>query len=143
MDISQREQAKIFLRNVRMFLKEGGIGLLAVKARSISVKGRASEICEAVRDEIGSEFMVTEFRDLEPHEVDHYMIAIKKKAPAVNPNKGKNSSGKKKGSFRDSGNRDSSKNRSSSFRSFEKNKSDSGNKREKNSSRGSRDGKRR
>ena len=67
-DIAQREQAKIFLKNVKIFLKEGGVGLIAVKARSIDIKRRSSEIFEEVQQQIEKEFMITEIRSLEPFE---------------------------------------------------------------------------
>jgi len=37
MDIAQKQQAEIFIKNCKLFLKPGGFGLLAVKARSIDV----------------------------------------------------------------------------------------------------------
>src|SRR3990167_4400625 len=36
-DVAQKNQVEIFLKNVNLFLKEDGYGLLAVKARSIDV----------------------------------------------------------------------------------------------------------
>ena len=80
-DIAQRDQAEIFLKNCRMFLKEGGVGLLAVKARSIDIKKDSKQLFAEVRDIIGKEFMVTDMRGLEPFELDHCMIAIKKRPP--------------------------------------------------------------
>ena len=43
-DISQRDQVDIFLRNCRAFLKPGGVGLLAIKARSIDVTRPPGEL---------------------------------------------------------------------------------------------------
>lgn len=80
-DIAQRDQAEIFLRNCRMFLKDGGVGLLAVKARSIDIKKDSKQIFAEVRDMIAKEFMVTDMKSLEPFELDHCMIAIKKRPP--------------------------------------------------------------
>ncbi|MAG60498.1 fibrillin [archaeon] len=80
-DIAQRDQAEIFLRNCRAFLKEGGVGLLAVKAKSINIKKDPKQIFAEVRDMIGKEFMITDMRGLEPFEMDHCMIVIKKRPP--------------------------------------------------------------
>jgi fibrillarin-like pre-rRNA processing protein len=77
-DIAQKNQADIFMRNCRLFLKDGGYGLLAVKARSIDVKKRSKEIFVAVRKELEQAFTVIDYRILEPYEKDHCMIIIKK-----------------------------------------------------------------
>ncbi len=79
MDVAQKDQAEIFLRNCKLFLKEDGVGLLAIKARSIDIRKNSKEICQEVREKVEKEFMVTDFRDLGPHEQDHYMLIIKKK----------------------------------------------------------------
>lgn len=77
-DISQKNQAEIFIKNCRLFLKKGGYGLLAVKARSINVKTPSRIIFEEVRKELEKEFTVIDYRILEPFEKDHCMIIIKK-----------------------------------------------------------------
>ena len=51
-DISQRNQAEIFIKNCDMFLKEGGYGLLTVKARSIDVSKRPKDIFIAIRTQL-------------------------------------------------------------------------------------------
>jgi len=43
-DVSQKNQALIFLKNAEYFLKEGSYGLLAIKAKSISQEKTAEEI---------------------------------------------------------------------------------------------------
>lgn len=78
-DISQRNQAEIFLTNCKLFLKSGGYGLLAVKARSIDVKRNPRQIFEEVRKMIEKEHTVIDYRFLDPFEKDHCMIIIKKK----------------------------------------------------------------
>ena len=77
-DIAQRNQAEIFLNNCRLFLKKGGYGLLAVKARSIDVKTPSKKIFEEVRKKIEKELTVIDYRFLEPLEKDHCMIIVKK-----------------------------------------------------------------
>jgi fibrillarin-like pre-rRNA processing protein len=61
-----------------LFLKKNGYGLLAVKARSIDVKRKPSQIFQEVRTAIEKQFTVIDFRVLEPFEKDHCMIIIKK-----------------------------------------------------------------
>ncbi|MBT4446076.1 fibrillarin-like rRNA/tRNA 2'-O-methyltransferase [archaeon] len=99
-DIAQKDQAGIFLKNVRMFLKDGGVGLLAVKAKSINIKKDPKQIFAEVRDEIGKEFMITDMRGLEPFELDHAMIVIKKRPPVEEANKSVNTGSRRSSSRR-------------------------------------------
>jgi len=78
-DVAQRNQAEIFLRNCKLFLKSGGYGLLAVKARSIDAKKSSRQIFEETRKVIEKEMQVVDFRVLDPLEKDHCMIVVKKK----------------------------------------------------------------
>lgn len=80
-DIAQREQVEIFLKNVDWFLKPGGFGMLAVKARSIDVLRKPSEIFKEVRKhlEARSDISIVDYRDLDPYERDHAFFVIKKK----------------------------------------------------------------
>ncbi|PIN73453.1 fibrillin [Candidatus Woesearchaeota archaeon CG10_big_fil_rev_8_21_14_0_10_45_16] len=77
-DIAQKNQAEIFVKNCRLFLKKGGYGLLAVKARSIDVKRRPKDIFNETRVVLEKEFTVIDFRLLDPLEKDHCMIIVKK-----------------------------------------------------------------
>ncbi|MEK6938897.1 MAG: fibrillarin-like rRNA/tRNA 2'-O-methyltransferase [Nanoarchaeota archaeon] len=77
-DISQRNQAEIFLKNCDLFLKKNGYGLLSVKARSIDVKKKPTQIFQEVRREIEKHYTVIDFRILEPFEKDHCLIIVKK-----------------------------------------------------------------
>lgn len=77
-DIAQRNQAEIFIKNCKQFLKKGGYGLLAVKARSIDVKRRPKGIFNEVRQKLENEFKVIDFKSLEPFEKDHSIIIVKR-----------------------------------------------------------------
>jgi len=77
-DIAQRNQAEIFIKNCKKFLKKGGYGLLAVKARSVDVKRKPKGIFSEVRQELEKEFTVIDSRSLEPFEKDHAMIIVKR-----------------------------------------------------------------
>ncbi len=76
-DVAQRNQAEMFIKNCKLFLKKGGYGLLAVKARSIDVKRRPKQIFEEIRQQLEKIFTVIDYRILEPMERDHCMIIIK------------------------------------------------------------------
>ena len=78
-DIAQKNQADIFVRNCKMFLKKGGYGLLAIKARSIDIKKPSKVIFQEVRQVVEKEFTVIDYRFLDPFEKDHAFIIIKKR----------------------------------------------------------------
>lgn len=75
-DISQRDQAQIFLKNCHKFLKDGGVGLLAVKARSISSSRDKEDIYDDVRDQVAEEFDIVDEAELAPYETEHLFIKI-------------------------------------------------------------------
>lgn len=75
-DISQRDQAQIFLKNCKKFLKEGGVGLLAVKARSISSSRDKEDIYDEVRDKVSEEFDIVDETELAPYETEHLFLKI-------------------------------------------------------------------
>ncbi len=77
-DISQRNQADIFMKNLFM-LKSGGIGYLMVKARCIDVSASPSKVYRNCALELeGAGFEILEALDLGPHEKDHAAIVIRK-----------------------------------------------------------------
>lgn len=76
-DISQQDQAEIFLKNCRKYLKEDGTGLLAIKARSISDSRPKEDIFEEVKDKISEEYDIVDEIELEPYEKDHLVIKVK------------------------------------------------------------------
>ena len=78
-DIAQRNQADIFIRNCQLYLKKGGYGLLAVKARSIDIKRQPKQLFTEIRNELDKIFTVIDYKILDPFELDHCMIIIKSK----------------------------------------------------------------
>jgi len=79
-DIAQRNQVNIFLKNCDAFLKKGGFGLLAIKARSIDVTQHPKEIFRQVRKQLeDSSMVIVDYRELDPFERDHAMFVCKKK----------------------------------------------------------------
>ncbi len=77
-DIAQRNQAEIFIKNCQLFLKKGGYGLLAVKARSIDITKKPKQIFEEIRKQLDTIFTVIDYKKLDPLQKDHCMIIIKK-----------------------------------------------------------------
>ncbi|MBW2995799.1 fibrillarin-like rRNA/tRNA 2'-O-methyltransferase [Candidatus Woesearchaeota archaeon] len=78
MDVAQRNQADIFIKNCDMFLRDGGIGLLAVKARSVNVVERPAKIFDDVKKELEKHLKIIDFKVLDPFERDHCMFVVKK-----------------------------------------------------------------
>jgi fibrillarin-like pre-rRNA processing protein len=78
MDIAQKAQAEIFIKNCKLFLKPGGFGLLAVKARSVDVTKNPKDVFKDVREKLEKELTVVDYRELAPFEMDHAMFVVKK-----------------------------------------------------------------
>ncbi|MFA5125409.1 MAG: fibrillarin-like rRNA/tRNA 2'-O-methyltransferase [archaeon] len=77
-DISQRNQADIFVRNAQ-FLKKGALGALALKTKSISQSRKKDDILEGEKKILEREFEIIQAISLEPFEKHHYLILVKKK----------------------------------------------------------------
>ncbi len=76
-DISQRNQADIFTRNIRAYLKQNGTGLIMVKARSIDVALKPKQAYELVCSALQKEkFRLKKTVELTPFEKDHAAIII-------------------------------------------------------------------
>jgi len=76
-DISQRNQADIFTRNIRAYLKPNGTGLIMVKARSIDVALKPKQAYELVGSAMQKEkFRMKKTVELTPFEKDHAAILM-------------------------------------------------------------------
>jgi len=74
-DIAQPEQARILADNAELFLREGGWIMLAIKARSIDVAERPSELYRREMDVLESRgFRIEDSVHLEPYDKDHVMV---------------------------------------------------------------------
>ena len=78
-DISQKDQAEIFLRNAEKYLKEDGVALIAVKAQSISSSRPPENIFDEVREKLSEKFKIVEDTLLDPYETDHLFLKMKLK----------------------------------------------------------------
>ena len=78
-DVAQKNQVEIFLKNVELFLKEGGYALLAVKARSVDVTKNPKQIFREVKERLEKVLTIIDYRELEPFQKDHCMFICKKK----------------------------------------------------------------
>lgn len=75
MDIAQPDQADIFIRNCESYLKIGGYGFIAIKARSIDVARSPEDIFREQKNILQSRgFHVEEEIKLDPYARDHIMF---------------------------------------------------------------------
>lgn len=71
-DVAQPNQSELFMDNMRLYLKEEGIGILMIKARSIDVTKAPNKIFKEEESKLKtSGFKVLEKIKLEPYEKDH------------------------------------------------------------------------
>ncbi|MBI2580616.1 fibrillarin-like rRNA/tRNA 2'-O-methyltransferase [Candidatus Woesearchaeota archaeon] len=70
-DVAQKNQLEIFTKNCSMFLKPGGFGMLALKARSIDVLQQPQGIFLAAKRELEKKLTVIDYRLLSPLQKDH------------------------------------------------------------------------
>lgn len=78
-DISQKNQAEIFLKNSHEFLKPRGFALMAVKARSINPVEKFETIVEGQKNEVIKELKMRQELSLEPFEKEHAFFVCEKK----------------------------------------------------------------
>jgi len=77
MDISQRNQADIFTRNIQRYLKPQGTGLIMVKARSIDVALKPKQAYEQVCSFLQKQKLrIHKTVELGPFEKDHAAIIV-------------------------------------------------------------------
>lgn len=76
-DISQRNQAEIFISNIDRYLQKNAFGILMVKARSIDVSLKPKKAYEIVCDKLQeNNLKINNIIDLAPYEKDHAAIMI-------------------------------------------------------------------
>ncbi|MFH1510718.1 MAG: fibrillarin-like rRNA/tRNA 2'-O-methyltransferase, partial [Candidatus Woesearchaeota archaeon] len=77
-DIAQKDQVEIFLKNCRMFLKDKGFAMLAVKARSMDVTKKPKQIFLEVQAKLEKALTIVDSKELAPYQMDHMMFVCKK-----------------------------------------------------------------
>ncbi|MEM4396405.1 MAG: fibrillarin-like rRNA/tRNA 2'-O-methyltransferase [Candidatus Woesearchaeota archaeon] len=71
-DVAQKNQVEIFIKNCKIYLKDDGIGILALKTRSVDISKTAEQIHNEVLKELKKHFKIVEFVKLDPYEKEHY-----------------------------------------------------------------------
>lgn len=78
MDVAQKNQVDIFLKNMKL-VKKGGFGVLALKSRSVDIKKKPTTIFEETRKALLKVHSVVDQKNLYPWEKDHMLFIVKKK----------------------------------------------------------------
>lgn len=73
-DVAQPEQAQILIDNARLYLKDGGHIIIAIKARSIDSARGPRGVIDAEIAKLKERFKITEVVDLGPYEKDHALV---------------------------------------------------------------------
>lgn len=76
-DISQKDQAEIFIKNAEKYLKKDGQALLAIKAQSISSSRDPEKVFNEVKSKIEGYFDLISEKRLDPYEKDHLMLKLR------------------------------------------------------------------
>ena len=78
-DVAQANQSELFMKNMNMFAKEDGVGMLMIKARSIDVVQKPKKIFKEEEKKLKEKgFNIIEKVKLEPYEKDHIAFLIEK-----------------------------------------------------------------
>lgn len=78
-DVAQPDQADIFIKNSKLFLKKGGWGMIAIKSQSIDVTRQPKKVFEEFIAKVGSEIDVSQEIELSPYDLEHLFIVGRKK----------------------------------------------------------------
>ncbi len=76
-DVAQPDQDEILIKNAKMFLRKGGIAMIAIKSQSIDVTLDPKEVFERVLKKLEKHFEILEKIKLEPYDKDHLFVVLK------------------------------------------------------------------
>jgi fibrillarin-like pre-rRNA processing protein len=79
-DVATRDQSDILIRNCRVFLKEKGFAVIAIKARSIDVVEKPENIYKEEIKKLSKHFEILEKVELGPFEKDHLFVIMRLKS---------------------------------------------------------------
>ena len=78
-DVAQEKQSELFMDNMKYFLKEGGQGLITIKARSIDVVQKPKKIFKDEAKKLKENgYSIEQKIKLEPYEKDHIAFLVEK-----------------------------------------------------------------
>ena len=78
-DVAQPTQTELFMKNMNLFLKDDGMGMITIKARSIDVVQKPKKIFKQEEKKlIEKGFKIIDKVKLEPYEKDHIALVVEK-----------------------------------------------------------------
>lgn len=78
-DVAQPNQSELFMKNMNLFSKDNGLGILMIKSRSIDVIQKPKKIFKQEEKKLKSKgFKIIEKVKLEPYEKDHMAFLVEK-----------------------------------------------------------------
>ena len=78
-DVAQSKQSELFMKNMNLFAKNGGLGFLMIKSRSIDVVQKPKRIFKQEEKKLKEKgFKIIEKVKLEPFEKDHMAFLVEK-----------------------------------------------------------------
>lgn len=78
-DVAQPTQSELFMKNMTLFLKDDGMGMITIKARSIDVVQKPKKIFKQEEKKlIAKGFKIIDKVKLEPYEKDHIALVVEK-----------------------------------------------------------------
>ena len=78
-DVAQPTQTELFMRNMNLFSRDDGTGLLMIKARSIDVVQKPKKVFKEQEKKLKEKgFKIIEKVKLEPYEKDHIALLVEK-----------------------------------------------------------------
>ena len=78
-DVAQPTQTELFIKNMNLFSKDDGTGLLMIKARSIDVVLKPKKVFKMQEKKLKEKgFKIIEKVKLEPYEKDHIALLTQK-----------------------------------------------------------------
>jgi len=78
-DVAQPDQSDILIKNAKMFLKKGGIAMIAIKSQSIDVLKDPKAIYKKVKDDLKDMFELIEEVDIDSYANDHLFLVLRKR----------------------------------------------------------------
>jgi fibrillarin-like pre-rRNA processing protein len=76
-DVADPDEVELFIRNCKMFLKENGYGMIAIKSQSIDVTENPKIIYKESRKKIEEEgFEILDFVELDPYDKAHGFFVV-------------------------------------------------------------------
>ena len=79
MDVSQKNQVEILIKNVKKYLPKDKLAFLCLKAKSISSTEDVNKVFETAEKQLNQKFQVLQSLNLNPFDKDHKFYVLKQK----------------------------------------------------------------